>query len=100
MHYLILLSLEEIMKERDMVFSTIVSHIEELFKKQKIDKQELQKISPVNIFDIPNKVKKAFKKHMHKKDEEGNIKLSPVWKELEEKIPFEDLRFYRLVLED
>jgi nucleoside-triphosphatase THEP1 len=93
-------SLEEIMKERDMVFSTIVSHIEELFKKQKIDKQELQKISPVNIFDIPNKVKKAFKKHMHKKDEEGNIKLSPVWKELEEKIPFEDLRFYRLVLED
>ncbi len=89
---------EEIMKVRDMNASTVMGHIEELFSKKKVTKLELEKIATVNIFSVPGEVKKAFKKHQFKKDEDGHIKLTPVFKDLKEKYTFADLRWYRLVI--
>jgi len=91
-------TMEEIVLERDVKFESIMKHVEELLKKHKIKKGELEKVASVNIFSIPNEVKKSFKKNMLKKDEEGNIKLAPVFKDLKEKYPYEDLRWYRLFI--
>lgn len=87
---------EEIVTERKMTAGTIFGHIEELYKDKKLTKLEISKIAPVNIYSIPNAVKKAFKKFDYKKDEQGNIKLFPVYEFLEEKYNYDDLRWYRL----
>lgn len=92
-------TMEEIIKERDMKFESIIKHVEELLKKKKVKKSDLEKVASVNIFNIPNEVKKSFKKNMLKKDEEGNIKLAPVFKDLKEKYSYEDLRWYRLFID-
>jgi very-short-patch-repair endonuclease len=93
-------NMEEIMKEREMKVESIMKHIEELYKKGKVTKADLEKLPPsgVNIFSVPNEVSKSFKKHQFQKDEEGNIKLSPVFKDLKEKYDFAQLRWYRLML--
>jgi hypothetical protein len=90
---------EEIMTERDASAGTIMSHIEHLYEKKKVEKKDLEKVATVNIYNIPNEVKKSFKKNQFKVDEEKMIKLTPVFKELKEKYSFADLRWYRLVIE-
>lgn len=99
-------SLSEIMEMRDLKLESILKHAEELLKKKKLTKLEFskslekdEKFGKINIFSIPNEVKKAFKKNSLKKDEEGNIKLAPVFKELKEKYPYEVLKIYRIFLD-
>lgn len=99
-------TLEEIAILRDMTTKTIYKHLEVLFLEKKLSKLEISKIcegseilKSVNIFSIPNEVKKAFKKSNLKKDEEGNIKLAPVFKDLKEKYSYESLRLYRIFLD-
>jgi len=91
-------SIVDVAKERDLSVKTLTGHIEEMYKKKKISKLEVSKIAGVNIFNIPNEVKKSFKKHKLKRDEEGNIKLTPVFKDLKEKYSYDDLRWYRMFL--
>ncbi len=98
-------SISEICEMRDMKFESILKHVEELFKNKKVTKAEVSKIlendenyKHVNIFSVPNEVKKAFKKNILKKDEEGNVKLAPVFKELKEKYKYEDLKVYRIFI--
>jgi very-short-patch-repair endonuclease len=93
-------SMEEIIEERDLKFESIIKHVEELYKLTKLEKLDLDKLSPehINIFSVPNDVKKSFRKFKTFKDEEGKIKLAPVFKDLKEKYSYEDLRWYRLVL--
>jgi ATP-dependent DNA helicase PIF1 len=91
-------TMEEVAVERDLSVKTLMGHIEEMYKKKKISKLEVSKVASVNIFNIPNVVKKSFKKNMLKRDEEGNIKLAPVFKDLKEKYSYEDLRWYRMFL--
>jgi len=93
-------SMEEIISERDLKFESIIKHVEELFKLTKLEKLDLDKLSPehINIFNVPNDVKKSFRKFKTFKDEEGKVKLAPVFKDLKEKYSYEDLRWYRLVL--
>lgn len=92
-------SIEEISVLRDVGYATIMKHVEDLYKKKKLTKLEISKVAKVNIFSIPNEVKKSFKKKQFEKDEAGNIKLAPVFKDLKEKYSYEDLRFYRLFLD-
>jgi hypothetical protein len=93
-------SMDEIIEERDLKFESIIKHVEELYKLTKLEKLDLDKLSPehINIFSVPNDVKKSFRKFKTFKDEEGKIKLAPVFKDLKEKYSYEDLRWYRLVL--
>jgi hypothetical protein len=90
----------DIVKKRSMTEGTILSHIEHLYKEKEITKLDLEKIAPkrIKVFNIPNSVKKSFKKYEQIKDEEGKAKLSPVFKDLKEKYSYEDLRWYRLVV--
>jgi hypothetical protein len=44
-------------------------------------------------------VKKSFRKFKNYKDEEGKVKLAPVFKDLKEKYSYEVLRWYRLALD-
>lgn len=96
-------TLEEIATIRDLSSKTIYKHVEILFLEKKLSKLEIQKICEqsdilknVNVFNIPGEVKKSFKKNAHIKDEDGNIKLTPIFKELKEKYSFESLRLYRM----
>lgn len=92
-------NLDEICDIRQIKFESILKHIEVLYKKEKLTKLEISKVVTINIFNIPNEVKQSFKKNKLKIDEEGKIKLSPVFKELKEKYPYEELRVYRLFVE-
>jgi hypothetical protein len=83
----------------------LIRNLETLYQKEKITKQELADVAKtlttgrgVDLFNIPNEVKKSFKKNSYQKDEEGKIKLAPVFKDLKEKYSYEDLRWYRIVL--
>jgi len=93
-------TLLEIAESRDIKQESISKHIEELFQKEKLTKNDLEKIQPqgVNIFNIPNAVKKSFKKNKLKVDEEGRIRLSTVFHDLKEKYTYEQLRWYRMVV--
>jgi hypothetical protein len=90
----------EIADMRDMSPQTIMSHVEHLYQKKKIQKLDLEKVVPdgVKIFNIPSDVSKSFKKNKRQVDEEGNIKLAPVFKDLKEKYSYDALRWYRLFL--
>jgi hypothetical protein len=92
-------SMEEIIKERDLKFESIMKHIEELCKLTKLEKLDLENFAPVNMFSVPNDVKKSFRKFKNYKDEEGKVKLAPVFKDLKEKYSYEVLRWYRLALD-
>lgn len=94
-------NLQEIIKERGLKFESIMKHVEDLYKLTKIEKLDLENIAPENIkiFNIPSEIKKSFRKFKRFKDEEGKIKLAPVFKDLEEKYSFEDLRWYRLLID-
>ncbi len=94
-------NLQEIMEERNLKFESAMKHVEELFKLTKITKLDLEKLAPENIkiFNIPNELKKSFRKFKRFKDEEGKIKLAPVFKDLQEKYSFEELRWYRLLID-
>jgi very-short-patch-repair endonuclease/nucleoside-triphosphatase THEP1 len=93
-------TLEEIAVLRDIGIRTLYKHLEDLFKHEKLNKLELSKIIKkelnVDIYNIPTAVEKSFKKHKNQVDEDGNIKLAPVFKDLKEKYSYEVLRFYRL----
>ena len=95
-------TLEEIAVLRDIGIRTLYKHLEDLFKHEKINKLELSKIIKkelnVDIYNIPIAVEKSFKKYKHQADEDGNIKLAPVFKDLKEKYSYEVLRFYRLFI--
>lgn len=92
----------EVAELRDMSEKTIQQHLIELFVLNKIDKKTLGKIVKDNfgfdIFDIPNVVKKSFKKNMRETDEHGRIKLAPVFKDLNEKYTYEQLKFWRIFI--
>jgi hypothetical protein len=90
---------EDIVTERKMTPATVWKHIEQLYKEKKLTKLEISKITSTNIFSIPNEVKKAFKKFDYKRDEDGNIKLLPVYEHLEEKYNYDSLRWWRMFLE-
>lgn len=94
------MKLDEIIKERNLSVGTVVSHLEELYKKKKVTKLEISKVvdDRINAFSIPNEVKKMFKKHKHSKDEDNNVKLGPVFKDLKEKYTYDDLRIYRIFI--
>ena len=93
-------TMQEIADMRDIGIRTLYKHLEELFKFKKINKNELAKIVKkelgVDIFNVPGEVEKSFKKNKKFIDEEGNIKMAPVFKEFDGKYPYEVLRFYRL----
>jgi hypothetical protein len=95
-------NISEIAKERDMSEKTIQQHLIDLYLNMKIEKTFLAKVVKENfgfdIFDIPNEVKKSFKKNAYQKDEEGRIKLSPIFKDLKEKYSFEQLKFWRVFI--
>jgi ATP-dependent DNA helicase PIF1 len=94
-------SLGEIAELRDIKQESISKHVEELFEKEKLTKNDLEKIQPsgVKVFNIPNDIKKSFKKNKLKVDEEGKIKLSSVFHDLKEKYTYEQLRWYRMVID-
>lgn len=94
-------SVEEIIEAREMKLESVLKHIEELLRKGKLVKLDLEKIVPkeVKIFSIPNDIKKSFKKNQYQKDEEGNIKLAPIFKDLKEKYSYEQLRWYRMFVD-
>ncbi len=94
-------SLGEIAELRDIKQESISKHVEELFEKEKLTKNDLEKIQPsgVKVFNIPNDIKKSFKKNKLKVDEEGKIKLSTVFNDLKEKYTYEQLRWYRMVID-
>lgn len=92
---------DEICKERNLSPQTVFGHIEDLVSEQKLSKLEVSKITPenVNIFNVPNEVKKSFKKFDYKRDKQGKITLFPVYEDLKEKYNFDDLRWWRMFLD-
>lgn len=92
-------TMPQVVEERGLKSESILRHIEDLLKQEKLEKIDLENFAPVNLFNIPNDVKKSFRKFKKFKDEDGNIKLAPVHKDLKDKYSFEDLRWYRLAID-
>ncbi|MEK7574911.1 MAG: helix-turn-helix domain-containing protein [Patescibacteria group bacterium] len=83
-------SVAEIASVRSVTERTIVSHLEELFMRKAIDKNELAKI----ISDSATKNLALILKILN---DLGVDKLSPVFEKLDKKYSYEDLRLIRLL---
>ncbi|PCI19534.1 helicase [Candidatus Wolfebacteria bacterium] len=85
-------TIEEIIKERELTFGTIISHIETLLKDDAPPDIDYLYSNTKKLRDSLSEIKKAFKKS-------GGTKLTEVRKILKNKYSFEELRFARLFLD-
>lgn len=83
-------SISEIASERSITVGTVVSHVEELFMKGRIEKGTLGTIVPRTLVKHLPLLNKAF-------FELGTEKLLPIFEKFEKKYSYEDLKIARLV---
>lgn len=81
---------DEIAKIRTLKRDTVAKHLEELQLLGELNKDFFAKCYP-SLLDVPQEVKKSFAKN-------SMDKLTPVFKDLQEKYSFDDLRIYRMIL--
>jgi phage-related protein len=86
-------SLAQIAKERDLATTTVIGHLERLFEKDKISQKEIEKLISKKVLKALPTIKLAFKK-------QDTDKLTPVFKALNEKYSFNELRLARLAIKD
>ncbi|MDO8590912.1 MAG: AAA family ATPase [bacterium] len=83
-------TVEEVASSRGVVRGTVIAHLEELFMRKAVEKDELRKIISVPASRNLSKILDAF-------TELGNEKLSPVFEKLGKKYSYDDLRLIRLL---
>jgi uncharacterized protein YpbB len=81
---------DEIAKIRTLKRDTVAKHLEELQLLGELNKDFFAKCYP-SLLEVPQEVKKSFAKN-------SMDKLTPVFKDLQEKYSFDDLRIYRMIL--
>jgi ATP-dependent DNA helicase PIF1 len=84
------ISIDDIAKQRKLKRETVAKHMEELVLDGLLSKSEIEEAF-VEILPVPKDVKISFEKN-------GFDKLTPIYKDLEEKYSFNDLRVYRMIL--
>jgi ATP-dependent DNA helicase PIF1 len=84
-------SIEQIAEERGITEGTVISHLEELFMKGKLNYSDINSLITPKLSKQVSAIKKLFDKH-------GTEKLAPVWKAGKEQYPYEDLRLVRLLI--
>lgn len=86
-------TLGEIISERKLKSGTILSHIEKLLEEGKLEKTDLIYLKPKTTeFD------KTLKEIREKINELGESKLTPIFKALNKKYSFEEIRFAKIFL--
>lgn len=83
-------SVNEIAEKRELKRETVAKHIEELVLTGDLQKEDVQKAFD-KLLPIPKKVSTMFEKY-------GLEKLTPVYKALDAKHSFDDLRIYRMLM--
>jgi ATP-dependent DNA helicase PIF1 len=83
-------SLKEIVKERDMVLGTILQHIEDLKKQDKLDLKEIKKLFDKESVKKSKIIHKAF-------DEVGAEALKPAFEKLAGKYSYDELKIARVL---
>lgn len=94
------MTIEEIAEERDLKENTIANHIEILITQYPdLDISHIQ--PPSKIIDLVEDAVEKIKnrKHSDDLDEQGKIKLKPIFQELNEEIDYKDIRLALLFLE-
>jgi len=86
-------SLQEIIDDRGLKMGTIISHIEKLSEEGDLDRKEINYLMPKNKEFI--KMLKLVDQEADKLDE---FKLTPIFKALDSKYSFEDIRFAKLFI--
>jgi hypothetical protein len=81
---------DEIAEIRNLKRDTVAKHLEELQLLGELNKDFFVKCYP-SLVEVPQEVKKSFAKN-------SMDKLTPVFKDLQEKYSFDDLRIYRMIL--
>jgi uncharacterized protein YpbB len=80
-----------IAKERKLAATTITGHVEELFMQGKLDKRDIERITPRHVLEQLATIVQAFDAH-------GTDKLAPVYAALGGRFSFDELRLARVLV--
>jgi uncharacterized protein YpbB len=83
-------SLKEIAKARKLKIRTIFDHIEHLFERKEISREEIMRLCDPKLKKALPKINKIFEKI-------GKEKLTPVFEKLEGEFSYDDLRIARML---
>lgn len=81
----------DIAKERELAPTTIIGHIEELFMQGKLDRRDVERITPKQVLEGLRDIAETFERL-------GSSTLAPVHAALKGKFTFDDLRLARALI--
>jgi hypothetical protein len=83
--------ISDIAKERELAPTTIVGHVEELYMQGKLDKRDIERLTPRTVLEHLRDIADAF-------ESLGTEKLAPAHGALKGRFSFDDLRLARTLL--